>query len=221
MDRAKMFFILAGLSGLLGVGGVYMLNGERAGLIKKRDDLKKQILDEDKLKKQLIDKQVLVNESQEELNHLEKGVPASEYIPTLLAELDRLGREKGLLITGVRPRPAEKKKEPTTEDKEGKKKTKKKPEAYEELVIEVKGSGSYTAIHDFIASLTQFPKILGAIACDIQPKNRLVNAEDEGGPMKVEMSLDLKAYLFKDRKEKPEKEIARTEFEKVGNHEQG
>jgi Tfp pilus assembly protein PilO len=196
-------FAATGLALLVGVGGNFWLYNGVSQSTDEYNSLKKQVKDEKKLKSELAGIQVQLAESQSKLDHLEQSVPATDYVPTLLTELERLGTANGLKITGVRPKIVEKKKEekkPEEEAKDGKKKKpeKKETKGYDEFIIEVKGTGYYSAISNFVNALNTFPKIVGVYTLDIAPQSRV---DDVAGPKVLELNMEIKAYVFAPEKE--------------------
>ncbi|MBS1704238.1 MAG: type 4a pilus biogenesis protein PilO [Armatimonadetes bacterium] len=198
MDRLRIYIF--GSVGMLalGAGGYFWQSSVRGDLEKEYKKYASQVRDEGEVTKQLLEAKAKVQESSTKIEHLEAGVPASAYIPTLLQELETLGKEKGLQITGIRPQPPEKKKEkPAAKDGQDDKAKKKKAEpvkAYQEWIIEVKGRGSYQSVLSFVSALESFPKIIGVMACDLQPVNK--NKRDLENDNRLDMTVDLKAYVF-------------------------
>ena len=195
------WIIMTAASFLLGAGGNYFLLNRHSDSVDRLAKLKKEVRDEQQVKKELMLVQERLTDSKSKLDHLEQGIPATDYVPTLLAELEGLGRAKGLKITGVRPKPADKKAEKKKEEpKEGadaekeKKAKKPAPKSYEEWMIEVKGTGRYEAISNFVKALNAFPKIVGVFTLDIVPEN--TTRDDTAGERNLEMSMEIKAYVF-------------------------
>jgi Tfp pilus assembly protein PilO len=194
---------------LLSATGAYFLsgsNGDSAASLKK---LSSELKDEGKIQAQLVDKQAKLADSAAKLEHLEAGVPRSAYVPSLLAELETLGKQQGLVVTGVKPRFVEEKKRAaaaasgSTEpegDKPKKKEEKRKP--YQELIIEVKAAGNYSSVYKFISALEAFPKILGVTAVDITPKTIVSRDRSATATMVLETTLDLRAYVFNEKVDK-------------------
>lgn len=109
-------------------------------------------------------------ESLEKLKHLEAGVSTAAYIPTLLKELESVGRFCNLEIIGVRPLPmnTDKKKKKSTEENKSSESLQRKP--YQELDLEVKSQGSFQNQMLFLQKLQDFPKIVGVQSVSINPK---------------------------------------------------
>lgn len=193
-----IFLALTVLTFAGGVGGFYLgwtgLSKAKASLAKVRKDIRP----ESAVERDLKASEAKLAESQGKLEHLETSVSQREYVPTLLAELEQLGGANGLKITGVRPK-EEPKKAAKTDDKKEKpgKKT-----GYEELIVEVKGSGSFGAVYAFVVSLEKFPKIVAIRSMDLAPRRG--GREDEADAL--EMTLELRAFLFPPEKTNPSKD---------------
>lgn len=119
-----------------------------------------------------------------QLRHLEQGVPPFAYMPTMLNELEQLGKSTGIEVLGVRPAAIQQ----TPKDA----KEKKKKSAYQELEIEVKGRGDYTSVLRFVNELQKFPKIVEARTVALTPKNE---AGRVGAP-RLEVEIHIRAFLF-------------------------
>ncbi len=192
-------FAATGLALVVGLGVNFWLWNGVGESSHELQSLKKQVKDEKKLTAELNQIRGQLTESQSKLDHLERSVPATDYVPTLLTELERLGTANGLKITGVRPKIVEKKKEekkPEEANKDESKKPKKKepaPKGYDEFIIEVKGTGYYSAINNFVNALNTFPKIVGVYTLDVAPQSRV---DDVAGAKILEMNMEIKAYVF-------------------------
>jgi Tfp pilus assembly protein PilO len=181
----KVFLLMA--AGALVVGGGLAftayngLDAAKANLNKLTADSK----DAKTLQKQLAQSQASLQESSAKLQHLELGVQDYAYVPTLLSELDKLGKASGISVIGVRPvdKPASKKE---TADGE-----RPKRKAYDELDIEVKGRGKYRAVMNFIQALGKFPKVVAARTVELTPKTE----PGQTGSV-LDMTISLRAYVF-------------------------
>ncbi len=117
------------------------------------------------------------------LEHLEKSLPQEAYIPTLLKELETVGAQNNLTITGIRPIL-----QPTTDelddDADG---------AYQKLDIDITAQGTYRAVLEMIASLKTFPKILAVTTIALQPRQDMKNGANE-----LDATIRLRAFVFKE-----------------------
>jgi Tfp pilus assembly protein PilO len=153
-------------------------------------DLKEQVRDQQGVDAQLEEINAKLTESQEKLNHLELGVPGRAYMPTLMKEIEVLGQKNVLTMTGVRPMPN---KFPTPVPAEGSTPSDK---AYEEQYIEVKGTGKYMNVLAFLSELEDFPKIVSVQSVTLSPRR---DATEGADPSKLEITIELKAFLFPDQ----------------------
>jgi type IV pilus assembly protein PilO len=134
-----------------------------------------------------------------QLAHLERNVPEFAYVPTMLRELEALGKRSGLQVVGVRP--LEKSDAAKAEEAKGVRKP------YEEMEIEVTCRGEYASIVKFVQALNGFPKVVGARAISVEPKKDPTRPKEEKPPLEV--NARLRAYLFRDG-ESATKEVPKT-----------
>jgi Tfp pilus assembly protein PilO len=182
-----MFLILALAALLLGGGLSFFafnnLGAAKANLEKLQADSK----DAKALQKELATSVASLQESATKLQHLEAGVQDYAYVPTMLTDLEKLGKASGIDVTGVRPiaKPPAPKKDDGAEMQTTRKKT------YDELDIEVKGRGNYRSVMNFIAALGKFPKIVASRTVEMSPKN------DPGQTVSaLDVTINLRAYVF-------------------------
>jgi Tfp pilus assembly protein PilO len=119
------------------------------------------------------------------LAHLEQGIPDAAYVPTMLKELEALGKTQGVEVSGLRPAVA--RVNPMAE---------KKPfdaKPYEPLDLELKGKASYGSMLKFVAALNTFPKILEVRTVTIAPGPPA--SQNEGN--RLEVTMGIRAFLFK------------------------
>ncbi len=124
---------------------------------------------------------------QSELRHLERGVPANAYIPTMAKELETVGIKEGITVMGVRPQPVV----APTGDKGGSK----RPKAYEEHIITVKGRGSFGNVMRFLQAMNRFPKIVAVKMMNLSPK---VDPLKPIASPNLDVEIEFKAYAFKE-----------------------
>lgn len=184
----QLFFILAALMLAGGTGATIY---QYSGINEKWDDLaelKKDTRDPKDIKAELDETSAKVASARTEIEHLERGVPAFAYVPTMLKELEICGKENGIEVLGVRPIP---KAAPGPNDKNTSG-THKKKDPYQELAIEVKGRGVFKSVQSFVVALERFPKIVGARSISIQPRNEA----DNPSVRKLDATIELRAFLF-------------------------
>jgi Tfp pilus assembly protein PilO len=181
----KTFLMLAVGSLVLGGGMTYMaftgLQASKAELQKLQADAK----DTKQLQSELAKSQQSLQDSAVTLQHLEMGVQDYAYVPTMLTELEKLGKTSGIAVLGVRPMP-----KPAAPPKEGDGERPKK-KVYDELDIEVKGRGTYRSVMNFVQFLGKFPKIVAARTVEMTPKNDPLHPTGM-----LEVTVNLRAYVF-------------------------
>jgi Tfp pilus assembly protein PilO len=183
----KLFLLLAVAALVLGGGVSFMayngLNSAQADLKKLQAESKNAAA----LQRMVAESQASLQESQVKLQHLEQGVQDYAYVPTMLSELDKLGKDSGIQVIGVRPvpKPPTAKKDGAADGEMPKKKT------YDELDIEVKGRGSYRSVMNFIQALGKFPKIVASRTIEMAPKNDPGMAGNS-----LDVTINLRAYVF-------------------------
>jgi len=155
--------------------------------------------DEAKLQKQLEDAQAELYRASTDLKHLEGGVPTLAYVPTLLRELEAVGKQDELQVTVFKQaNPTAVQTPASTGDAKAL-----KEEAYDEVEFDVSGRGSYTSVGKMLTSLQTFPKIVSVQSVNVTPK-RDPNAP---GVPTVEATIHLKAFIFKQAEEAPKGDL--------------
>ncbi|MFQ3678801.1 MAG: type 4a pilus biogenesis protein PilO, partial [Fimbriimonadaceae bacterium] len=180
--KPTLFLILIGVTILAGAGSAFLLWGRIQSSMQEIANLKRDAREPEELEKELATVSAQVDESRTRLAHLERNVPQFAYIPTMLRELEQMGRSKGIEVFGARP-------VPVVVDP----KSKKKRAPYEELTIEIKGRGTYPNALAFIDALKTFPKVVAARSVTIVPSTA-ANREQSGGTLDI--TVELRAYLF-------------------------
>lgn len=192
LPNPKVFMMLTVVA-LFGAGGAcYYQYTQLQDSQDKAAKLKEQLLDEKGLQRKVDESLVVVEEAEQMLEHLEKGVPQFAYVPTMLRELESVGKSNGCLIYGVKPKLPKPEKPKKGEKKAGKSPAKsKKP--YTELEIEVTGRGQYERILSLVTALEGFPKIIAVRAVDMTPKK---TSKDDTAPLNLEFTLSIRAFAF-------------------------
>ncbi len=187
----KIYMILAIATILTGSGLSYMQYSSYSEVKADVEKLKATAKDPADVQTELDDMILKLNDTRAKLTHLERGVPAMEYVPTLLKELETLGKACGIEVTGVRPVPVQPK--PAVKNESGES-TKAARKPYNELDIEVRGRGHYGSVMKFINGLTMFPKIVAARTVSLQPK-----MDHKAGASvipKLDVTIELRSFLF-------------------------
>ncbi len=183
----KLFLGLAAIALVMGGGMCYVALNNLGDEQAKLRDLKAKSKDARQLQAEVAKSQASVTDTATKLNHLEQGIPQLAYVPTLLSELEKVGKESGIDVLGVRPLPAAV--SPGHKDDSAGSVRKKK--TYEELDIEVKGRGNYRSVMTFIKALEVFPKIVAARTIALDPKNVPGQMSD-----KLDVTINLRTYVF-------------------------
>src|SRR3989339_618066 len=124
---------------------------------------------------EMLKKEAAVNASKEMVQKLEKS--KLDYVPTLLKQLEHLGRSVNLKVIGVRPEPnvpvaLQKKASGDAQAAPGGANdagAPKKPAPYDEMKINVEAEGKYINALDFLYRLTTFPKIIAVNTVEMTP----------------------------------------------------
>lgn len=185
-----MYFALAGISALA-IGGLLFMEWSSIGGLKSQvRSLQSDMKTEEEVQKELDISTSRLAEIQGRVAHLEKGVPDFRYVPTMLKELEVVGTEHGIVVTGVRPIPivAAKKKATPEEAKAERRKP------YQELAIEIKGRGKFGDTLRFLEALKKFPKVLAARTVTVSPKT----SKDADADLNLDMTVELRAYAFRE-----------------------
>lgn len=150
-----------------------------------------------------------------QVRNLETSVSSREFVPTILKQLEHLGRSVNLKVLSVRPEQISASQEPRSissgakaaegnlEDASKPREssnapTAEKPAPYQELKINIEVQGRYMDALDFLHKLTSFPKIIAVNSVDIAPK--------EESTLQVSPTLSIKLNLtaFVLKNEEPE-----------------
>ena len=189
--NAKFWLLMTALGF---VGGACLVGFQFSGLNADKarvEALRKQVLDESEVQAELLKSQQDLDQAKTRLTHLEQGIPSTAYVPTMLQDLEKIGKESGIDVTGVRPVP---KVAGSTPAQSGDGTQAVSKPAYDELSIEVKGRGTYAAVQKFVQALQTFPKIVGSRTVEITPdSDQKLQAQGI-----VDITVGLRAYLFPD-----------------------
>jgi Tfp pilus assembly protein PilO len=148
-----------------------------------------------------------------QVRFLESSVSTQDYVPTLLKQLEHLGRSVDLKVVGIRPEPkvaespqrkassgaqaaegnVQAASQPATAGVEDANATQKSA-PYDELKINVEAEGKYINALDFLYRLTTFPKIIAVNTVEMTPdESRTVLASP-----KLNIKLSITAFVLKD-----------------------
>lgn len=182
-EQLKTVALMALAVIFVGGGMAYWQYGARSEAQARLTQLHSQLPDADQVNADLVKSQADLQLARLELEHLEKALPETAYIPTLLKELEMLGTSKNVKIVGIRPivqGPVDPK-------------AKKSDEAYESVDIDITGQGTYRSILEFISALKGFPKILAVTTIAMVPRQ---DAKATGSG-ELDATIRLRAFVFK------------------------
>lgn len=179
---------------ILGGGAIYWQYSAMTAAESRVNSLESEVPNEEELTGTLTASQTELSEFQQKLQHLEKGVPQAAYVPTLIKELEQVGRMNKVTVTGVRPVMAVSSPTKTGEDK--------KP--YQEIEMDIVGRGGYLAVLNLVSALQTFPKILSVSTVAVVPKR------DQDAKQVLEATVRIKAFVFAEEKAeaKPTEKVA-------------
>lgn len=179
---------------LVGGGVNYWSYGASVAAKARYNTLAAEVPNEGDLRKMVNESQLKVDDYKMQLQHLEQSVPGMAYVPTLLTELELLGKQHNIAVTGVRP-VMEPRATKNTDDKQSGGERKK---PYTEMSIDISGRGSYENVMQVVEALKKFPKIIAIQTVGLTPKKDTNQKAD--GPKPTSVVLDanvrIKAYLF-------------------------
>lgn len=212
---AGAIFVCCLLACLGAVAKVRKVDGERA-----------------RVEKQLKESQRIAETEQDSLNryldtkaqikYLEASVSTQAYVPTLLKQLEHMGRSVNLKVIGVRPKPNEAKParqassggegEAASADQEAASKPP-PPKPYDEAEIEVTLEGTYMNALEFLSSLTSFPKIIAVNTVQMDP----VATPYLVGAPRLTITMSVTAFVFKEPAKRGEKKVESASTGRAGN----
>ena len=117
------------------------------------------------------------------------------YVPTLLSEIENIGKQHSIAVTGVRPI-IENKLQKSGDDKAS---GEQKKAAYQEMLIDVTGRGTYGNVMQMIEALNKFPKIIAIQTVGLVPRRETDEerkANNGSSGIVLDATIRIKAYLF-------------------------
>lgn len=136
-------------------------------------------------------------DDQSKLGVLEMGVSTKAYVPTLLRQLEDLGRGVNLKVVGVRPKAVEAQVEAAAAEsgnQDNTQKIEKKPDPYDKLTVDIEVNGKYWDVVRFLHEITTFPKIIAVNDLQITPMS---DSEGKGSP-NLSVKLNTTAFILRD-----------------------
>lgn len=157
-------------------------------------------------------------DAKSQLRYLEASISTQDYVPTLLKQLEHLGKSVNLKVLGVRPVPvantpqtrsmssgadaAKGDVEGASQQKAGPEMARKTPAVapYDELKIDVSVEGRYMNALEFLYRLNSFPKIVAVNSLDIDP---IATTDGYYGSPGLNIKLNVTAFVFKSAGQRP------------------
>lgn len=201
---AGLVFILCLLSCLAAVGKVRSVDSEKR-------QVETQLRDSQMIAQTQISTENRYLDTRAQIRCLESSVSTQAYVPTLLKQIENLGRSVNLKVLGVRPLPpdpnaalAKKQAAAAASENSGSSAASEKPEPpkpYDELRVDLELEGHYMNALDFLYKLTSFPKILAVNSLEISPQSGSVG----DGNTKLSIKINATAFVFKETPNSPQK----------------
>ena len=177
------------------------------------DDKEKQVANSEEIALTLQDSRLRYLDTRAQIRCLESSVSTQAYVPTLLKQLEQLGKSVGLKVLAVRPQLAagaasvrklssaakasEGDVEAASEQKPGLAQTEAQKEPvkpYDELKIELELNGKFMSALDFLHGLTSFPKIIAVDTMELSP----ACVTDAYGSPALNIRMKVTAFVLKD-----------------------
>ncbi|MCE5322004.1 type 4a pilus biogenesis protein PilO [bacterium] len=151
-------------------------------------------------------------DARSQIRFLESSVTTSAYVPTLLKQLEYLGKSVNLNVIGVRPQAIKEQTGPRKlssgaqaaagnveaaseqRSQPGSQAVKTKTAPYDELNIDIEVEGKYMNALDFLYKLTSFPKIIAVNNVQMSP----AGSEQVIGSPSLNIRMSITAYVLKD-----------------------
>jgi Tfp pilus assembly protein PilO len=195
----RTFIALAaiGIALFMSCGFLYFNRAARLHVLQvKMQDKEKQLAESQETVKRLSEVEQECMSNQAKLGLLEKGVSTRAYVPTLLRQLEDMGKSVNLRVVGVRPKAPEPPKQVSSSstDEEKKQAEKQKAEPYEKLYVDIEVQGKYWDVVRFIQKITSFPKIVAVRDVQIAP---VAPTADNVSP-RLSAKLSSTAFILKE-----------------------
>ena len=172
-------------------------------------------VDESKLIAQKLEKSKLdYVDARAQVHNLECSVSSQDYVPTLLKQIEAMGKSVNLKVNGVRPQApdaaavatkklssgadsAKRDADSASQDKTSGGKTAASAKPYDELKIALDVQGKYMDALAFIYKLTSFPKIIAVNTVEMSPK---ANDKNGLGSPNLTIKINVTAFILKNDK---------------------
>jgi len=220
LAKSQRVFLLLTVISLIVAGGLsYMQIAEWRSVKAEADEIAKELDNPEALRRQVSEMRNATVSSRLAVAHLELNLPTRDYVPTMLRELEAMGRAAGLRITGVRPVPKKEKPKPVEEEKAApgapkdgsQKKEERKP--YEEMDFDIEATGQYMQVLKFLEMVSGFPKIIAvkSVSISATPNPRDV------GPPKLSATFGVRAFIFPTKPQNLAESPSRASMERSGS----
>ncbi|MCE9559934.1 MAG: type 4a pilus biogenesis protein PilO [Armatimonadetes bacterium] len=193
LPKPKLLLICAGVIFGASAIGSYLQMSSRAVSSKKRQDLASQLRDKSTVQRELTTSNEDVAKFEGTVKHL-TVVDAVDYAGLLTSTLEQVGFSAGVKVNGVQEKQSPFPKPVVEKGEDGKRE---RPKPYTEKWAEVKCSGGYRQIRDFIAALTKMPLIVQIESVDIAPRTNTQNQKNTGS---LDATIQLRGFLFAEAK---------------------
>jgi Tfp pilus assembly protein PilO len=205
-DKRTVALLGAAFLGVLAGGGalLYQQQHSLAAVTRQLRDKEQQRDESARLASRLAETELRFKEDRDKLKFLESSLPSMAYVPTLLKQIERLGKDTKNTVRGVRPemapktpvRPAVRRTDPEAgEGGDGPREEKPKPpEPYDRLTIQVALTGRYQDYQMFLQELTRFPKIVAVDRVQLRPR---FDHENPAASPRLDVDMQLTAFILK------------------------
>ena len=187
---AVVFFLISGLTYFNRVSRLHDLQV-------KLYDKQEKLADSENMARKLEAVEARYLDAQSKLSVLEEGVSSRAYVPTLLRQLEELGKNVNLRVAGVRPMVENKRsvvRPAGNQEGEQAQAKAKKPEPYDKLDINIEINGKYWDVVRFLYEITSFPKIIAVREMQISP----VGETREIASPVLSVKLSTTAFILKE-----------------------
>lgn len=172
-----------------------------------RAAVEKQVRDSQMVAQTQRDSENKYNDTRAQIRCLESSVSTQAYVPSLLKQIEHLGKTVHLRVVGVRPKAPDAnaglaKKTAADAASQGSGSTPasaaaakpEPPKPYDELTVDLELEGNYMDALDFLYRLTSFPKIIAVNNVQMSPDSSTSLAESP----KLTIRINVTAFVFKE-----------------------
>lgn len=200
---AAVIFACCLLGCLAAIQKVKAVDGERA-------KVEQQLRDSQTIAQTQRDAEDRYNDTRAQIRCLESSVSTQAYVPTLLKQIEHLGRSVHLKVVGVRPKAPDpnaglakkiQAEAASQTNQQGNGSTPaptaakpEPPKPYDELQVDLELEGTYVDALDFLYRLTSFPKIIAVNNVQMTPDS----SDDLSVSPRLTIRINATAFVFKD-----------------------